>query len=70
MTATETLCCGRCLRGQEACQYCHDAPTVEDWMTICDCGLESHGHHLFDCVSRENYRWVVAVDYASAEEKR
>lgn len=64
------MICGRCLRGREDCWYCHDAPTVEDWMTICDCGLESHGYHLNDCAGREPYRWVIAIDEATAGEKR
>ena len=62
------IACPNCERGSEACEWCHDLPTREDWETICDCGLYDFGAHLLDCTRRRGYRWVVAEDYASASE--
>jgi len=60
--------CVNCERGREACEWCHDLELI-DHETICDCGLDSHGYHLLDCSRRKGYRWVIAIDYASAAEK-
>jgi len=63
------LACSRCGRGKEACEYCHTLDEI-DFQTICDCGLFDFGAHLIDCDDRKDKRWVIAIDYASAEESR
>lgn len=34
---------------------------------MCDCGLHDFGRHLVDCRGRTGFRYVIAVDHASAE---
>ena len=54
-----TPVCVDCLRGREACEWCHDLDTI-DYQTVCDCGLEDFGRHLIDCMDRAEFRWVIA----------
>lgn len=61
--------CSSCRRGREACGYCHDV-SKRDWKAICDCGLHDFGQHLTRCDERDGYRFVIALDYVSAEEPR
>ena len=60
--------CAKCGRGVESCEWCHKLDPI-DHETICDCGLYDFGAHLLDCSGREGFRWVVALDYASAGER-
>jgi len=64
----DSIVCRNCGRGREACEWCHDLELI-DHETICDCGLADFGSHLLDCSRRKGYRWVIAIDYASAAEK-
>lgn len=61
--------CYRCLRGREACAYCHDTDE-RDWEAMCDCGLHDFGAHLLPCEDYAEKRWIIPADYAAAEEPR
>jgi hypothetical protein len=62
--------CRVCHRGAESCEYCHDLSAVEDWETMCDCGLYDFGNHLLRCLDRENFKYVVAISHESSWEVR
>lgn len=60
--------CRYCGRGREACQWCHDV-AEEDFEAICDCGLYDFSGHLIECEQRAGFKWVIAQDEASAQER-